>query len=94
MALELGFFKKDLEFFGILFVVAVREKKTQVFDVFVTFTVLIMRMLCTHRWLHENSVVSFILNVGLLYHIIDDSPTVWSARATIFSQYGYTNGFD
>ena len=49
MALELGFFKKDLEFFGILFVVAVREKKTQVFDVFVTFTVLIMRMLCTHH---------------------------------------------
>ena len=49
VALKLGFFKQFLEFSRVFLIKAFGEKKTQVFDMFITFTVLIaVCMLCAH----------------------------------------------
>jgi hypothetical protein len=50
VALEPGFSDELLKFFGVFLVLALREKKTQVFDMFVTFTFFItMSMVCAHH---------------------------------------------
>lgn len=48
MTLKQGFFNKVLKLVGIFLVVPIREKKTQVFDMFITFTFLVVAMFFAH----------------------------------------------
>jgi len=50
VALEPGLANELLKFFGVFLVLTLREKKTQVFDMFITFTFFItMSMVCAHH---------------------------------------------